>query len=322
MRGWGLLTLALLLSFTQVALASRYAQVDVDSLEILAGPSRTFPVLETLKRGAPLTASNLPLEGYFKVRTASGVLGWVHAEQIKLLEPGEAPPPLLPETPAFATAPAPIDPKTGLEVQEAYDLFKIKLYGGLGGVSMAGLKQLLGFSTFGYGPQWGAQFHYAHTPRIGLFVRSEIIFKGITIQDSTVSAGAVFTLDASTIPVFVGCEYALYSHRKFEWSTSAALGLGFAARMQSNYLSSTEVNNSTQFSSTAYGGLLKSDVEWRFHEKIGLFAEGGYRFLVTSDQTPSSAGDGAQLYKLAGQYVPFRLDFSGLFGSLGFSFRL
>lgn len=79
-----LLVWALALCSSASAFAARTAVVDVDQTELLRGPQKSSEVLQYLKKGQHVTASNYPTEGYFKVRTVDGTLGWVKANTLEL----------------------------------------------------------------------------------------------------------------------------------------------------------------------------------------------------------------------------------------------
>jgi uncharacterized protein YgiM (DUF1202 family) len=64
--------------------AARTAVVDVDQTDMLRGPQKSSQVLMHLKKGQRVTASNYPTEGYYKIRTVDGTLGWVKADTLEL----------------------------------------------------------------------------------------------------------------------------------------------------------------------------------------------------------------------------------------------
>jgi uncharacterized protein YgiM (DUF1202 family) len=78
------LGLALTLCWIAPAFAARTAIVDVDQTEMYRGPQKDSQVLQYLKKGQHVTASNYPTEGYYKVRTVDGTLGWVKASTLEL----------------------------------------------------------------------------------------------------------------------------------------------------------------------------------------------------------------------------------------------
>jgi uncharacterized protein YgiM (DUF1202 family) len=73
-----------LMGIAMSAHAARKATVDVDQTEMLRGPQKDAGVLMRLKKGQKITASNYPTEGYYKVRTSDGTLGWVKADSLVL----------------------------------------------------------------------------------------------------------------------------------------------------------------------------------------------------------------------------------------------
>jgi uncharacterized protein YgiM (DUF1202 family) len=79
-----LLVLALSIFSMAPAFAARTAVIDVDQTEMLRGPQKNSEVLQYLKKGQHVTASNYPTEGYYKVRTVDGTLGWVKANTLEL----------------------------------------------------------------------------------------------------------------------------------------------------------------------------------------------------------------------------------------------
>lgn len=76
--------LALALLIPAVALGARFAKVDDDNVVVYQGPSEKSDILAKVKKGTRLYASNLPTEGYYKVRTAAGVVGWIKADVLEL----------------------------------------------------------------------------------------------------------------------------------------------------------------------------------------------------------------------------------------------
>lgn len=66
------------------AYAARTAIVDVDAIDLLTVPKPKAASILKLKKGTKLAASNYPTEGYYKVRTSDGTLGWVKADTLEL----------------------------------------------------------------------------------------------------------------------------------------------------------------------------------------------------------------------------------------------
>jgi uncharacterized protein YgiM (DUF1202 family) len=77
--GW-----SLALCLVAPAYAARTAIVDVDQTDMLRGPQKDSEVLTHLNKGQHVTASNYPTEGFYKIRTVDGTLGWVKANTLEL----------------------------------------------------------------------------------------------------------------------------------------------------------------------------------------------------------------------------------------------
>lgn len=75
---------ALCVMVPAVAFAARFATVDDDEVIVHKGPGKKFDEVSRLKRGARIHASNYPTEGYYKVRTPAGKIGWVKADSLVL----------------------------------------------------------------------------------------------------------------------------------------------------------------------------------------------------------------------------------------------
>ena len=117
-----LITLIFFLSFTHSAFAAKLGTIEGDSAPLRGSPSEKGAVIEQLSKGSVLTISNLPVNGFFKVRTGDGKIGFVPAESVReegapprhvdVPPPAEAvpetaPPVAAPEAPPAAATNAP-----------------------------------------------------------------------------------------------------------------------------------------------------------------------------------------------------------------------
>jgi uncharacterized protein YgiM (DUF1202 family) len=78
------MSLLWVLAIVTSAHAARTAVVDKDNTDLLRGPQQDAQVVTELKKGQHVTASNYPTEGYYKVRTVDGTIGWVKANTLIL----------------------------------------------------------------------------------------------------------------------------------------------------------------------------------------------------------------------------------------------
>ena len=80
-----LLILVIALS-ASVSWAAKVAKVDVDNAELREGPEKKSNVIMTLPKGIWVATSNMPVRGFYKIRTGKGVVGWVATTDIVVSE--------------------------------------------------------------------------------------------------------------------------------------------------------------------------------------------------------------------------------------------
>ncbi|OFZ54888.1 MAG: hypothetical protein A2428_11730 [Bdellovibrionales bacterium RIFOXYC1_FULL_54_43] len=68
------------LEFSAVAWAARETVIEHPNAELRQGPGKKFPLLAKLPAGTWVSASNYPIDGYYKIRTLMGQIGWVPAD--------------------------------------------------------------------------------------------------------------------------------------------------------------------------------------------------------------------------------------------------
>lgn len=69
------------------AQAAKFALIERKEVEVLEGPDKKFRVLKKLYEGDRILASNYPVQGFHKIRTKLGFIGWVPAEAIAFEKP-------------------------------------------------------------------------------------------------------------------------------------------------------------------------------------------------------------------------------------------
>ena len=68
--------------FCLSAIAAQPARVDEAGTPLYETLGKNKQVVQQLPRGAPVAASNYPTNGYYKVRTSDGKVGWIHADHL------------------------------------------------------------------------------------------------------------------------------------------------------------------------------------------------------------------------------------------------
>jgi hypothetical protein len=137
-------------------------------------------------------------------------------------------------------------------------------------------------------------------------------------QSSSVGA-ADFSL--SSIPVMAGLDYHLPHPRKIRIHFSALVGPALNTNLTET-ASSLPSPNVTEYSSTAITEMIRFNFEYTLTRMVGIFAEGGYRFLDTSAAAPTLTGSGGTIFQSNGQYQSLPLNLSGPFIGGGFVFVL
>ena len=68
------------------AFSAKWADVVSSGADLFDGPRKGHNSIKKLPPGTPVQASNLPIEGYHKVRLKDGMLGWIKMEDLMIKE--------------------------------------------------------------------------------------------------------------------------------------------------------------------------------------------------------------------------------------------
>jgi uncharacterized protein YgiM (DUF1202 family) len=311
------------------AWAARPATVDTDNIELREGPGANYRVLDKLPKGTPLAASNQPIDGYYKVRTGAGVIGFVAADALVLQAvPSEDAPS------QAASAPPPAD--SGIAPSEMHRptlsnesafrntksrrYIRIKAIGGYNFFSVGDVNTLLSANVLQFGFSAGGEIDFMFTQDLAFVIRIEKVFKSVFAQDQKTLKS--FSMNLSSYPVMAGLNLALTSDTK--WSTHFAVmgGLGLLTDLTAIDLSDA-APNVTEMTSTTFTGVAAFDLTYSFSKTWSVFAEVGYRYLQTSPiipGTPTSA-NGAAIFEAPNTqaFSPVSLNLSGPFVGGGMS---
>jgi hypothetical protein len=304
------------------AQAARGAIVDLDALDVRQGPGPRFKSLEKLGKGDPVTASNQPIEGYYKVRTASGTIGFVPADTL-VLQPTHssdegapaaalpAPQTAAPEAVKPVKSPAKSAPKPA---RLSYPGPRIKALGGYDFFDVGDVNDHLSANVLRFGYGAGLELEYPVMPWLAAVARVEYLFKAVAAHDG--STNKDFEMSVSSWPIVLGAQATLLTWESWSAHASLLAGLAPLTRISATSTSDSEPNV-TEFSALGYTGVAKLDVAYSLNATWAFFAEAGYRYLTTSAQTPSLEGAGSSIFQSGGEYVPIRINLSGPFVGLG-----
>ena len=312
------------------AFAARAGTVDTDSVELREGPTATSKVLDHLPKGTQLAVSNQPIDGFFKVRTAAGVIGFVPSDALVLqaiaADDASAPPPMqvapAPSAPAAAGAPADGGRPT-LSNESAFrnsksnrKFIRVKALGGYNFFSVGDVNTLLNANVLQFGFSAGGEIDFMFTQDLAFVIRIERVFKSVFGQDQKTLKS--FNMNLTSYPVMAGLNLALTSGPK--WSTHFAVmgGLGLLTDLTAIDLSDP-APNVTEMTSTTFTGVAAFDLTYSFTKTWAVFAEAGYRYLQTSQIIPGAVENGSQIFENpnTGSFTPVSLNLSGPFIGFG-----
>ncbi|MCC7442328.1 MAG: hypothetical protein IT285_11880, partial [Bdellovibrionales bacterium] len=259
---------------------------------------------------------NLPTQGYYKVRTPTGEVGWVAGENLALYGggfsggEGEMPAPADP-------APRPFMAAENTE-KRGRKAFRLRAFGGLTLFNMADFGEVTGFNELSNGPYFGGELHFLLTRKVSMDVRIEAIVKSTVGRDD--KNKRVYQFDVFSLPVMIGVGAELASSRKAEFHISALGGIALNTEVSATASSLAEPNE-TILQSIPFVGMFKADFGLRLGGNLYLSVEAGYRDLTTKKLEPSTSGNGSDLFEnTADEVVPVTIDLSGFFFGTGVSF--
>lgn len=280
-----------LLSAT-LAHAAKYGIVTVDGTSVLATTAPDAQVLEVLARGVAVGASDSPANGYYRVRTAGGRIGWVAAEALDIRD-----------YPASQARPA-----RDSSPQEKFQRFAFRAHGGLNILSLASASAQANFPN-GYGLSYafGGAFGFSIIPRLAVLARGEYLLNSFFGSGST--AGVFYPISTGAVSVTGGLEFAVVQTPKFLLRLGAYGGaapyVSHSAAMIVNTVSSTPLILSG-VAPTFFG---KVDGAVKVGGHFQVFVEAGYRYLTLQAQSTSAAtGNTALIYNGS----PVSIDFNGI----------
>lgn len=296
------LLVALLLSVCALgtageALAARLARVDIEGAEIFEGPGKGYRLLEKLPKGAAVSASNVPTEGYYKIRTVAGVVGWISAE-VLVIEP---------ESPEEKKK----EEEKRADARRYKRDVRLKLLGGANFFGADQVNQLFGIDALQLGLNYGGELQLFLAPWISLGFRYEYVVKSVNASNDT----DTFEIDLRSNPVMAGVELHLIDDSMLEFSITGYGGMALQTELVS-VASDRAAPNETKLFAHSPTFTVKANVGFNITKSIGLYAEFGYRYLKTAKLTPSIEGDGSDIFRddptdPSSDYIPVSINLTG-----------
>ncbi len=301
---FGLMALLVLPKSLHAAQAAK-AETDTNVYET---PGKDGKIVDQLKKGNVLEASNLTTNGFYKVRTSRGVIGWVSQEDLKVELTGDQYRVKLSEQ-AMNAKPKQQTSHSEEEGPKKEFNFKLGIFGDYNLFSASGIINSLG--KFGPGFGFGAEVGIFLSPSVALLLRGEQVFKGQYLTDT--NANVTVKVTAQSYPIMTGLQFRLLHSQDFSLFFTALGGYALNTGVSSSGSSSVSATNLQNLSSGALTGLGKIDLYWHFSKRFSLFGECGYRYLKSSTFTPNVAG--GSIFASS-----FQVDLSGIVAGFGLAF--
>jgi hypothetical protein len=309
-----------------LAKAAQVGTVIVDEASVVEYPQRGSRELSTVDRDAVLAVSNLPTEGFYKVRLASGDLGWISGNDIivgkganshsrskarkvpKGLPDENALDPLREES-KDSRSKQEAKPKDGVADGFVGDDSRILLMFGAQYPSYGGFKQY--YVTDGLTPGYAAilEFQFMLSKHWHWAARAELNFAKVEAKD--VSTTTTQSLSQKSIPLLAGLNFSPFTSKSFR----LGLGVYVGGALGTSLVVAQTTNNTTDqvtYESLDPTALAVVQMAFGLGSQISVVAEGGYRFQKTGTLSATTKFGG----------IPaLQIDYSGPVGNLGFEFK-
>ena len=298
-------------------------------------------ILQYLNLGERVAAGNEPVQGFYKVRTLKGYIGWVEKGNLKTLERPtpeqleemqekrrklelEAIKNSQKEDPLFGVR----KDANGVEYEKIAPDNRLRrglkrnmitvFYGG-DGYSLNAIRNLTGEDIPNFGTHIGAEWHFLLTPTAWpIIFRMEFMRSSNIVRNS--STLTVLSTQVSAQPMYIGTRFDLMEKNGFSSDISVFGGVSFGQAFKASVLTLSEPNV-TEMSANSLAALLKTNFNYAFADFWFATIELGYRFMRSplSSYKTSSSNNGSSFFVRDGSLKPVSIDLSGFTASFGIS---
>lgn len=311
--------LALLWLVAGVAQAAQLGQIDADSAKIYRLPQGDAEIVTTVKKGDYLTVSNYPYEGYYKVRTTKGEVGFIDTNDIYVIRDPEVLRKVLhhnKQAPQIRRDEPQVDLPTKPDREGRLGIkgpIHASLYGGLTLFPWSEFQTATSVTNYTGSLDFGGEVHFPVSRDFTFGIRMDIMTKGFVIKDS--GGSTTHNLSSGAIPLMLGFGWRATpadASSKFRVFVAAMGGVSFNTSFSSQDVTIAS-DNVTTYSALGIAALGKVEVAYMLSRALGLKLEGGYRFLRTTGAvtaSPASASGNTYLQS-GGSTITMILNYSG-----------
>lgn len=284
------------------AWAAQDVTVVIDNAIVRADPRDGAEVIEYLPIGTEIRISDYPLEGgWYKVRAKDGRYGWIHEAYLSVAKTEES---------VAAAAEAAAAAEDERPKPERDRRFFVRAFYGLQFQGAADLNDLFSFTEFSMGNFFGGEGGYFVNPKFAFLLRAEVIYKDVVAKESV--TGITYAMALRSYPVMAGAEYLIVKTPPLRLSLGAMAGLAFKTSFTTEALSLTTPNSLT-LQDAPLAALARLNLTRPLGRTFSVFAEAGYRYLVSKELSTADAGSmhGGQVFIKNGRYQNRIIDLSG-----------
>ncbi len=316
-----------LLGLPSFSFAAQLGKVIVDEASVYRYPRQGTEVISSLSRDQSLAVSNLPTEGFYKVRLPNGELGWVSGNDIFVGAKPAVSEPAASE-PVAATKPTPEprpatqeitklkkkkkmkEPSDDLPEDNGYgDDSRILVMIGQQFPSYGGLKQYYDVAGLSPGSSLVLEAQFRVAKHLHWAARGEFNFSSVGAK--SISATETQELKQSSIPLLIGLNLSPWTSKEFRLGIGAYAGLTLFSNVVINQTTSS-LDQQLSYSSYDPTAMLAVQGAWGFGNYIGVVGELGYRYQKSGNQKSTT---------LFGGKPAFQLDSSGVVFHVGLEFK-
>ncbi|MBU6154385.1 MAG: hypothetical protein KGP28_08810 [Bdellovibrionales bacterium] len=300
--------IGLFLFFCSTSFGAQLGKIIVDSANVLEFPKAESKTVSTLKKNSVLQVSNLPTEGFYKVRLPSGDLGWVSGNDMFVSRVEE--PALTPDKKG--------EQETSSKKEEARenpdefwgDRTRIQIGFGLKYTVYGGLSDyFVGLDDMNFGQSFSVEIQRRWFYLLYWALRVEL--NQAQSGDQQISAATVQRINEFSLPIQFGILFHPIHTRKLRIGLGAYAGASVVNYTQVEQEVSS-VSNSVKYSSIDPVGSGVIQVTYGLSKAIGIFGEFDYRYHVTGEQSATT---------VLGSVPGFQIDYSSYFMKAGLELR-
>lgn len=244
--------------------------------------------------------------GWFKVRSRTGVYGWVHESFLSVGKPIQ---------------PFAVEEEDQGPVPERDRKWFLRGGIGLDFFSPADLNDIFRFTDLDRGFLWGGEIGYFVRRRVSIAFRADFLSTDVVTKET--SSGLIFNLGIRSYPVMLGLDF--YFANLPAWKLSLGLfgGIALATSFSSEALS-VSTPNTFVLEEAPFTGLARLNLTRPLGRILSVYIEGGYRLLKTTglDTAGASSVNGGQIYVRNNAFVAREIDLSGFYGTVGVGIHL